>query len=309
MPRERCATIPASRHLPPRRPSRRGAVPSPATVATPGAPASFVVLIPARLASTRLPDKPLADIAGKPMIVRVAEQAARSGAARIVVATDSSRVADAVRLGGFEVVMTRADHPSGTDRLAEAASLLGLPDEAIVVNMQGDEPELPPSLLDDVARCLAEDQACAMATAAHAIDQVSDWFNPNVVKVVLDAGGRALYFSRAPVPYHRDGLRGLGPQPSGRPGDAHAQEDGALRKALAAAAPLRHIGLYAYRGRFLKAYSRMTPTALEGIEALEQLRVLFHGFPIKVLVADDAPPAGVDTAADLDAVRARFRAT
>jgi 3-deoxy-manno-octulosonate cytidylyltransferase (CMP-KDO synthetase) len=275
-----------------------------------GAIAPFVVLIPARLASTRLPDKPLADIAGKPMIVRVAEQAALSGAARIVVATDSQRVAETVRSAGVEVVITRADHPSGTDRLAEAAATLGLPDDAIVVNMQGDEPELPPALLDDVARCLAQDPACVMATAAHAIEEVRDWFNPNVVKVVLDASGRALYFSRAPVPYHRDGLRGLAVPAADAPAAANGidADSPALRDALAAAAPLRHIGLYAYRSHFLKAYSQMAPTALESIEALEQLRVLFHGFPIKVVVARQAPPAGVDTPADLAAVRRRFGA-
>jgi 3-deoxy-manno-octulosonate cytidylyltransferase (CMP-KDO synthetase) len=275
-----------------------------------GAIAPFVVLIPARLASTRLPDKPLADIAGKPMIVRVAEQAALSGAARIVVATDSQRVAETVRSAGVEVVITRADHPSGTDRLAEAAATLGLPDDAIVVNMQGDEPELPPALLDDVARCLAQDPACVMATAAHAIEEVRDWFNPNVVKVVLDASGRALYFSRAPVPYHRDGLRGLAVPGADAPAAANGidADSPALRDALAAAAPLRHIGLYAYRSHFLKAYSQMAPTALESIEALEQLRVLFHGFPIKVVVARQAPPAGVDTPADLAAVRRRFGA-
>jgi 3-deoxy-manno-octulosonate cytidylyltransferase (CMP-KDO synthetase) len=285
-----------------------------AAIVPPGAAVPFVVLIPARLASTRLPDKPLADIAGKPMIVRVAEQASRSGAARVVVATDSPRVADAVRVAGFEVVLTRADHPSGTDRLAEAAALLGLPDDAIVVNMQGDEPELPPGLLDDVARCLAQDEACQMATAAHAIDEVRDWFNPNVVKVVLDAGRRALYFSRAPVPHHRDGLRHLqsqvagdaGASAAGAAGDGPCEDSAALRAALSAAAPLRHIGLYAYRGGFLKTYSQLAPTALEAIEALEQLRVLFHGFAIRVVLASSAPPAGVDTPEDLAAVRQRF---
>jgi 3-deoxy-manno-octulosonate cytidylyltransferase (CMP-KDO synthetase) len=256
------------------------------------------VLIPARLASTRLPDKPLADIAGKPMIVRVAEQASRSAAARVVVATDSSAVAAAVRQGGFEVVMTGAHHQSGTDRLAEAAGLLALPDEAIVVNMQGDEPELPPSLLDAVAQCLAQDGECAMATAAHAIDQVQEWFNPNVVKVVLDSRSRALYFSRAPVPFHRDALKGFPEQADGEK----------IRAALREATPLRHIGLYAYRGAFLKAYSRMAPTGLERIEALEQLRVLFNGYPIKVVIAAQAPAAGIDTPEDLAAVRARFAA-
>jgi 3-deoxy-manno-octulosonate cytidylyltransferase (CMP-KDO synthetase) len=275
----------------------------------------FTVLIPARLASTRLPDKPLADIGGKPMIVRVAEQAARSAATRVVVATDSEAVAEAVRRGGFEAVMTRQDHRSGTERLAEAAGLLGLPDDAIVVNMQGDEPELPPALLDAVASCLARDDASVMATAAHAIDEVRDWFNPNVVKVVVDASGRALYFSRAPIPFHRDGLArlvgaGSGDGSEGAGGGLRMEAQGwnsaAARQALSAAAPLRHIGLYAYRGHFLKTYAQMAPSALEGIEALEQLRVLFHGFPVQVLIAPEAPAAGIDTPEDLASVRARF---
>jgi 3-deoxy-manno-octulosonate cytidylyltransferase (CMP-KDO synthetase) len=261
-------------------------------------PKPFTVLIPARLASTRLPDKPLADIAGKPMIVRVAEQAARSAAARVVVATDSSAIADAVRQGGFEVVMTRSDHSSGTDRLAEAAGVLRLPDDAIIVNMQGDEPELPPELLDELARCLDQDEQCQMATAAHVIDQVRDWLNPNVVKVVLDSQRRALYFSRAPVPYHRDGLRQAASDPDGVE----------ARQSLARTRPLRHIGVYAYRGSFLKAYSQMAPSDLEAIEALEQLRVLFHGYPIKVVIAEEAPAAGIDTPEDLAAVRRRFQA-
>lgn len=284
-----------------------------ATAPTSCAFAPFIVLIPARLASTRLPDKPLADIAGEPMIVRVARQASRSAAARVVVATDSVAVAEAVRRGGFEVVMTREDHRSGTERLAEAAAQLGVPDEAIVVNMQGDEPELPPALLDDVARCLLQDGDCVMATAAHEIDEVQDWFNPNVVKVVLDASDRALYFSRAPIPFHRDGL-GAGGSPGaagpgavgGPAGERRAADPAAARLALAAARPLRHIGLYAYRGHFLKAYTQMAKTALEDIEALEQLRVLFHGFPIKVLVTAQAPGAGIDTPQDLEAARRRF---
>lgn len=233
------------------------------------------------------------------MVVRVAEQASRSGATRVVVCTDSAAVAEAVRAGDFEAVMTRADHPSGTDRLAEAAQRLGLADDEIVVNLQGDEPELPPALVDAVARGLAEDQDCAMATAAHAIDELRDWFNPNVVKVVLDARGRALYFSRAPVPFHRDGLKGFP--------DAIDRER--ARIALAQARPLRHIGLYAYRGAFLRDYATMPPSALEGIEALEQLRALAGGFAIRVVVTDEAPPAGVDTPEDLAAVRARFART
>lgn len=257
------------------------------------------MLIPARLASTRLPDKPLADIAGKPMIVRVAERARLSRAARIVVATDSATVAEAVRQAGFDVVMTRSDHQSGTERLAEAAGLLAVPEDTVIVNMQGDEPELPPSLINDVAGCLAQDRDCAMATAAHLIDRVSDWFNPNVVKVVLDSQGRALYFSRAPVPFHRDGLKGY-------PG--RTEDDAGMRAALRTAAPLRHIGLYAYRGAFLKAFALMAPARLEMVEALEQLRALHHGFPIKVVVAAQAPVAGIDTPEDLAAARARFAA-
>ena len=266
-------------------------------------PVPFVVLIPARLASTRLPDKPLADIGGKPMIVRVAEQASRCGAARVVVATDSAGVAAAVGNAGFEAVMTRADHRSGTDRLAEAAELLALPDETIVVNMQGDEPELPPELLAAVAASLAADPDCPMATAAHAIDRLQDWFNPNVVKVVTDSRGRALYFSRAPVPFHRDGLKGF---PANCPEDSGTADGMRIADAFREAAPLRHIGLYAYRCAFLKSYPRLSPTALEQIEALEQLRVLFNGFPIKVVVAATAPAAGIDTPEDLAAVRLRF---
>ena len=273
-----------------------GAASSASRASTAAVAAPFIVLIPARLGSTRLPDKPLADIAGKPMIVRVAEQASRSRATRVVVATDSVAVADAVRQGGFEVVMTRDDHQSGTERLAEAACQLALVDDAIVVNLQGDEPELPPALLDAVAQCLAQDDDCAMATAAHAIDRVPDWFNPNVVKVVLDSRSRALYFSRAPIPFHRDALKAF-------PGET----DGAwVHEAMLKAAPLRHIGVYAYRGAFLKAYPRMGPAALEAIEALEQLRVLFNGFAIKVVVAAKAPAAGIDTPQDLAAVRLRF---
>ena len=256
----------------------------------------FVVLIPARLASTRLPDKPLADIAGKPMVVRVAEQARRSAANRVVVCTDSDVIAAAVRTGGFEAVMTRADHPSGTDRLAEAAMRLDLADDAIVVNLQGDEPELPPALIDAVAGALADDAQCAMATVAHEIDELRDWFNPNVVKVVLDGRGRALYFSRAPVPFHRDGLKGF----------PEAVDGARARAALAPARPQRHIGLYAYRTAFLREYAAMAPATLESIEALEQLRALAAGFAIRVVVVPQAPPAGVDTAEDLAAVRARF---
>ena len=253
----------------------------------------FVALIPARLASTRLPDKPLADLAGRPMVVRVAERAAASGASRVVIATDTAAIADAARAHGVEVVMTRADHPSGTDRLAEAAQALGLGEHEIVVNVQGDEPLIPPALVRDVAGALERADDCAIATAAHPVASIDDYLNPNVVKVVTDAAGRAAYFSRAPIPFDRDHLAGF---PAKRPD--------AMSAALAAHAPLRHIGLYAYRTAFLRAYPRLARSPLETLESLEQLRALWHGYRIAVLVTDQAPPAGVDTPEDLQRVRA-----
>ncbi len=261
-----------------------------------GAPdAGFTILIPARLASTRLPGKPLADLGGRPMIVRVAEQAARSRAQRVVVATDAESIAAAVRDAGFEAILTRADHPSGTDRLAEAATLLGLDDDRIVVNLQGDEPEISPALLEAVAVRLAADPALAIATAAHAIDSVDDWLNPNVVKVVVDRHDRALYFSRAPIPFARDAMKGF---PASLPAVLPAFPAG-IR-------PLRHIGLYAYHAGFLRRYATLEPAALELAEALEQLRALAHGHAIGVVDTADAPPAGIDTEADLQAARARL---
>jgi 3-deoxy-manno-octulosonate cytidylyltransferase (CMP-KDO synthetase) len=254
---------------------------------------SFVALIPARLASTRLPEKPLADIGGRPMVVRVAERARASGAQRVVVATDSPRIEDAVRAHGVEVLLTRPDHPSGTDRLAEAAQRLGLADETIVVNVQGDEPLIPPSLVSDVAALLARETDCAIATAAHPIDLLADYLNPNVVKVVTDANGRAAYFSRAPIPFDRDHLAGF-----------PARLPDSLSRAMVAAPPLRHIGLYAYRVAFLHAYPRLARSPLEVLESLEQLRALWHGYRIAVLVTPHAPPPGVDTAEDLERVRA-----
>jgi 3-deoxy-manno-octulosonate cytidylyltransferase (CMP-KDO synthetase) len=243
----------------------------------------FTVIIPARLASTRLPNKPLADLGGKPMVVRVAERAALSGAARIVVATDHADIAAACNAHGIEVAMTRADHPSGTDRIAEVAAALGLADDAVVVNLQGDEPLIDPALL---AACAARISAAVpMATCAHPLHDMADVFNPNVVKVVLDRAGRALYFSRAPIAWHRDGFA-------------------ASREHLPAGyAPLRHIGLYAYRNTFLQQYPRLEPAPLEVVEALEQLRVLWHGVPIAVHITDNAPAAGVDTPEDLERVR------
>lgn len=247
---------------------------------------SFTVIIPARLASTRLPNKPLADLGGKPMVVRVAERARLSGAARIVVATDHADIASACAAHGIEACMTSADHPSGTDRIAEVAQLLGLGDDDVVVNLQGDEPLIDPALL---AACAARiDADTPMATCAHPISTPGEVFNPNVVKVVLDKNGRALYFSRATIPWDRDAFaNGQQTLPDGY-------------------APLRHIGLYAYRNAFLQAYPTLAVAPLETIEALEQLRALWHGVPIAVHVTDSAPPAGVDTPEDLARVRTHY---
>jgi 3-deoxy-manno-octulosonate cytidylyltransferase (CMP-KDO synthetase) len=246
----------------------------------------FVVIIPARLASTRLPNKPLADLGGKPMVVRVAERAALSGAARIIVATDHADIASACSAHGIEACMTRADHPSGSDRIAEVARAIKLAPQAVVVNLQGDEPLIDPALLACVAARISD--SVPMATCAHPITSSLDAFNPNVVKVVLDQAGRALYFSRATIPWHRDGF---------------AQQQDALPNGYV---PLRHIGLYAYSNAFLQAYPTLAPSPLEAIEALEQLRVLWHGVPIAVHVTDSAPEGGVDTQQDLDRVRRYF---
>ncbi|GGY84841.1 3-deoxy-manno-octulosonate cytidylyltransferase [Pseudoduganella plicata] len=247
---------------------------------------SFTVIIPARLASTRLPDKPLADLGGKPMIVRVAERARLSGAARIIVATDHDSILAACARHGIEACLTRADHPSGTDRIAEVARALQLAPDAVVVNLQGDEPLIDPSLLAACAARIGAD--VPMATCAHPLDDAHDAFNPNVVKVVLDKHGRALYFSRATIPWARD---------------AFAVNRATLPVAYS---PLRHIGLYAYRNDFLQAYPALELSPLEGIEALEQLRVLWHGYPIAVHVTDAAPAPGVDTPEDLERVRRHF---
>jgi len=244
----------------------------------------FTVLIPARLASTRLPGKPLADIAGLPMVVRVAQRAAASGAERVVVAADDASIVQACAAHGVAAVLTRTDHPSGSDRLAEACALLGLEGDDAVVNVQGDEPLIDPLLVHRVAELLAERSDCVMSTAAHPIDSAADFANPNIVKVVLDAAGRALYFTRASVPYWRDGPAGALPDP----------------------APLRHVGIYGYRAGFLRRYPLLPAAPLERLEALEQLRVLWHGERIAVFVATHAPGAGVDTPEDLERVRALF---
>ena len=253
-------------------------------------PMPFTVLIPARLASSRLPDKPLADIGGKPMIVRVAERAEQSGAAQVVVAADAPQILDACAAHGVRAVATRADHPSGSDRLAEACALLGLDGDDLVVNVQGDEPLIEPALIDAVAALLPREPLAQMGTAAHAIENVEDWRNPNVVKVVTDARNLALLFSRAPLPWWRDG-----------------PADGA--QALPShPAPLRHIGIYSYRAGFLRAFPTLAPAPLEQCEALEQLRALWHGHRIAVHVAPQAPGPGVDTPEDLARVRALWAA-
>ena len=250
---------------------------------------NFTVLIPARLASTRLPDKPLADIAGKPMVVHVAARAQQSGAARVVVACDDERIAQACAAHGVQAVLTRRDHVSGSDRLAEACSLLDLDGDDMVVNVQGDEPLIDPELVRQVALLLAQRSDCVMSTAAHPLSDDAEYLNPNVVKVVLDAAGRALYFSRAPIPWWRDGGSGAAPR-------------------MPAPAPLRHLGLYAYRAGFLRGFPLLPPAPLEQTEALEQLRVLWHGHHIAVHVAPHGPGPGVDTPADLARVRALFAA-
>jgi 3-deoxy-manno-octulosonate cytidylyltransferase (CMP-KDO synthetase) len=240
---------------------------------------SFTVIIPARLASTRLPNKPLADLGGKPMVVRVAERAAQSGASQIIVATDHADIFAACQQHGIQAHMTRADHPSGTDRIAEVAAAIGLGPDAIVVNVQGDEPLIDPDLIAATAAQVSG-QSC-MATAAHAIVDMAEVFNPNIVKVVLDKAGRALYFSRAAIPWHRDGF-------------ASSKEE-----FPAGYLPLRHVGLYAYTNAFLQMYPTLSASPLEQIEALEQLRVLWHGFSIAVHITPTVPVAGVDTPDDL----------
>ncbi len=249
---------------------------------------SFKVVIPARYASSRLPGKPLADIAGKPMVVRVAERAVSSGASEILVATDHEEVRTAVERHGYRAVMTRADHASGTDRIAEVAATQGWRDDVIVVNVQGDEPLIEPGLIDQVARELERDVDASVATACHPIESIEDFLNPNVVKVVCDAHGRAHYFSRAPIPWPRDAFA-LG---------QHHLPEGLGAK--------RHIGIYAYRVAFLRRYGALGPSPHEMIESLEQLRVLWHGFRLRVVDVANAPEPGVDTAEDLTRIRCKF---
>jgi 3-deoxy-manno-octulosonate cytidylyltransferase (CMP-KDO synthetase) len=251
---------------------------------------AFFAVVPARHASTRLPGKPLADIAGKPMVVRVVERATASGAGAVWVATDHEGVAEAVRVHGGQVCMTSPDCASGTDRLAEVARNLGWPDDTVVVNVQGDEPLIDPEVIRATAQLLHDRPEAVMATVCHPLHDLSEVMNPNVVKVVLDHAGHALYFSRAPIPWARDAWASASAE-RGVPDDLPVY---------------RHVGLYAYRVGFLKAYSDLERPAIESHESLEQLRVLYHGYRIAVLAIDRAMPPGVDTEADLQVVRALF---
>jgi len=242
----------------------------------------FDVLIPARLSSSRLPGKPLADIGGLPMIVRVARRAARSAARRVVVAADHADIVAACSAHGVETLLTASTHQSGSDRLAEACALLGLDGGDVVVNVQGDEPFIDPELIDACATLLEARADCVMSTAAHPIADAAEFADPNVVKVVLDRSGRALYFSRAPIPHRRDA--------------SQIAHEGALR----------HVGLYAYRAGFLRGYARLAPAPIERTEALEQLRALWNGERIAVHVSATAPGIGIDTPDDLARARALF---
>jgi len=246
---------------------------------------TFDVLIPARLASTRLPGKPLADLGGLPMVVRVAQRAALSFARRVVVAGDHPDIVSACEANGVVAVLTRDTHVSGSDRLAEACELLGLAGDDVVVNVQGDEPLIEPSMIDGCAQLLASRTDCVMSTAAHPIASAAEFADPNVVKVVLDVQSRALYFSRAGIPHRRD-----------RPAADSAPPTHALR----------HVGLYAYRAGFLRSFPLLPQSPLEAIEALEQLRVLWNGEHIAVHISGTAPGIGVDTPDDLARARAMF---
>lgn len=251
---------------------------------------NFVVVIPARYASVRLPGKPLADIAGKPMVVHVADRGRESGAQEVIVATDDSRIQQAVSRHGHTALMTRPDHASGTDRIAEIAGVRTWADDLIVVNVQGDEPRIPPQLIRSVAEQLVNHRDAAIATACHRVHSAAEMFDPNVVKVVLDKDGYAAYFSRAPIPYARDAFRtDISRLPDGLP-------------------VYRHLGLYAYRCSFLKIYSTLAPSTVERFESLEQLRALWHGYRISVAVTDQAPDPGVDTPEDLEKMRRVFQA-
>ena len=249
---------------------------------------AYTVIVPARLASTRLPHKPLADIHGLPMVVRVAQRAALSNASQVVVAADSIEIVQACQAHGVRAMLTQVDHPSGSDRLAEASALLGLKPHDVVVNVQGDEPLINPELINQVAELLVQRPSASMSTAAHEIRELAEFTNPNVVKVVIDQSQLALYFSRAPIPWWRDGFaKGI--------------------QTLQQPAPLRHIGIYAYRVGFLQSFPTLQAAPIETGEALEQLRALWHGHKIAVHITPDVPGPGVDTPEDLERVRALYK--
>ena len=249
---------------------------------------AFYAIFPSRMKSTRLPEKPLKDIGGKPMVVRVAERALQSGAKDVMVATDHLDILAACEAHGVKAVLTSPDHPTGTDRLAETVEKMGLPLGAIVVNVQGDEPLIPPEVISQVAQLLEDHPECDMATAAHPIDSIEEFMSPNVVKVALDNNNNAITFSRAPIPWPRDAFR---ENPDALPEGLH---------------PLRHIGLYAYRVKFLKQYPKWEQAPIERWESLEQLRALWYGVKIAVTILPGALPAGVDTPEDLERVREAF---
>lgn len=249
---------------------------------------AFYAIIPSRMKSTRLPEKPLKDIGGKPMVVRVAERALQSGAKDVMVATDHPDILAACEAHGVKAVLTSPDHPTGTDRLAETVEKMGLPLGAIVVNVQGDEPLIPPEVISQVAQLLEDHPECDMATAAHPIDSIEEFMSPNVVKVALDNNNNAITFSRAPIPWPRDAFR---ENPDALPEGLH---------------PLRHIGLYAYRVKFLKQYPKWEQAPIERWESLEQLRALWYGVKIAVTILPGALPVGVDTPEDLERVREAF---
>jgi 3-deoxy-manno-octulosonate cytidylyltransferase (CMP-KDO synthetase) len=254
----------------------------------------FIALIPARLGSTRLPEKPLADLAGLPMVVRVARRAAASGAGRVVVCADHARVLEACRQHGVEAILTAGDHPTGTDRLCEAAEQLRLDASTIVVNVQADEPLIDPGTIRAVAQLLQTRTECDIATVAHPLHSLRELFDPNVVKVVTDASDRALLFSRAPIPWSRDHFSAVRRDSANAP--AGPWPDGLQA--------LRHVGLYAYRTGFLQRFRRLEPAPIELAEKLEQLRALWHGSRIAVIRINDSLPPGVDTPEDLARVRA-----
>lgn len=258
--------------------------------------AGFIVIVPARAASTRLPGKMLADIGGLPMVVRTAQQAARSAASQVYIATDDQHIADVVRHHGYTPLLTRADHPSGTDRLAEVVAQLALPDDQVIVNVQGDEPMIEPDIINLTAEDLLSHSAAAISTCAYPLADQQDFFNPNIVKVVCSSDQYALYFSRAPIPWARNHFA------------ADNVNSGAETSTLPTGFPaLHHIGLYAYRSGFLKIFPSLNQGALETFESLEQLRALEHGFRIHVLVTASAPMPGIDTQEDLERVRGFYR--